>query len=410
MAIFKRKERPQEARAFDSFFDWQNQVPTRPTYGTIAGPPVTMSNTLGLATAAAAVKLVSGTIGTMPLKVYRGEPPEREPARDSWQWFRLKEAPSDDQDAFTFWQDAAGSIETYGNAFIWKAIGRRPVRDEGDIELFLLDPERVVIKREDGRKVYEVWRNGQRERVSPSQILHIRGWTLTPGSDLGVSPITLHRETLGAALASQEYQSRFFSNGTALPGFIVLPAGGNPNQGELDRFQLEWQQRHAGVANAGRPGILANGATWVPTGISMRDAQFIETQGFSAEEVARIFGIHPPMLGLQLDKSKSVDEDFDRFMQADMGPRIRRIEAALARDRDLFPTDSDLFPEFLTSAVMRPSLRTRNASYKDSLQAGWQTANEVRELENLPPMDFGDALQQTPVGGAPNPSVTNTGE
>jgi phage portal protein BeeE len=152
--------------------------------------------------------------------------------------------------------------------------------------------------------------------------------------------------------------------------------------------------------------MLGGGAGWIPTGLSMRDSQYIESQRFSAEEVARICMVTPGMLGIALGGGgglvMAADQDFQRFLQADLGPRIRRIEMALMRDTDLFPTGGDLFPEFLTAAVLKPSMTTRFAAHKDALQGGWETANEVRALENLPPKDGGDELQQTPVGGAPN--------
>ena len=388
--------------------DWLSDgwsLPQRAPYWTTAGPYVDTSATLGLSTAGAAIKLVSETIGEMPLKVYQGEKPDVEEARDSWQWFRLKEEPNEEQSAYDFWQDAAASVETDGNAFIWKAIARRPVRDEGDIQLVLIDPAQVMVKRDDGgRRYYEIRRRGRSERVAASQILHIRGWAATPGADLGLSPISLHRETLGAAIGARDYQSRFYSQGTSLPGFIVVP--GTPKQDDLDRFAGDWDQRHGGLMNAHRPGILGNGATWVPTGLSMRDAQYIESQRFSSEEVCRICRVTPGMLGvIPLNGAQSsTDEDFNRFLQADLGPRIRRIEMALKRDPDLFPTGSDLFPEFLTAAVLRPSLQARSAAYKIFIEDGIAFRNEVRGWENLPPVPGGDEVQQTPVGGAPNPA------
>jgi len=375
-------------------------VPSRTPYFSTAGPIVDTTNTLGLAAAHACIRLISESIGMMPMKIYQGEAPERTLARDSWQWFRLHEAPNDDQSAYDFWQDVAGSIETAGNTFIWKAIARRPIHDAVDVQLILIEPSRITLKRDDaGRRYYEVRRNGKTERVPRSQILHIRGWTATPGADLGLSPVAVHRETLGSALAAREYQARFFSNGTALPGFIT--AKGTPTQDQLDRYEIEWQQRHGGLANMHRPAILGNESGWISTGISMRDAQYIEIQQFNGEEVCRIFRVNPRMLGFQL-ATTSAEEDFERFLQADLGPRIRRIEMAVRRDPDLFPAGSELFPEFLTDAVLRPSIRTRFAAYKDALQAGFMMANEVREKENLPAVSFGDVIQQTPVGGAPN--------
>jgi len=409
MGLFSRKKPAVAVEERDWLSDgWT--LPQRSPYFSTAGPFVDTSSTLGLSTAGAAIKLVSETIGMMPLKVYRGEKPDVDEARDSWQWFRLKEQPNDDQSAYDFWQDAAMSIETTGNAFVWKAIARRPVQDEGDLQLILVDPANIIVKRDDqGRKYYEVRRRGRSERVPASQILQIRGWTASPGSDMGVSPISLHRETIGSALAARDYQSRFYSNGTALPGFITIP--GPANQEDLDRFAAEWDQRHGGLANSHRPGMLGNGAGWIPTGISMRDAQYIESQRFSAEEVCRICRVTPGMLGIVPQNSggqTAANDDFDRFLQADLGPRIRRIEMALMRDTDLFPLRGDLFPEFLTSAVLRPSLTVRMSAYVDAIQAGVLTQNETREMENKPPKEGGDELQQTPVGGAPN-LVTSQG-
>src|SRR6266545_1141873 len=238
-----------EQRSNGSLFP--TEVPGRWPYWTSAGVGVDTANSLGLATAGACVRLVSTAVGNMPLKVYRGEPPETTQARDSWQWFRLKEAPNNEQSAFDFWQDAAMSVETTDNAFIWKAIGRRPVRDDGDIQLFLLEPSNVQVKRdENNRKYYDVYRNGQRERVPASQILQIRGWTASPGGDMGVSPITLYRETLGAAVAARSFQTSFYNSGGSIPGVITMP--GRVPQDALDRFQELLSQRHGGPASANK--------------------------------------------------------------------------------------------------------------------------------------------------------------
>jgi HK97 family phage portal protein len=386
--------------------DWLSDswsLPRRTPYWSSSGVWVDSASALGLATAGACVRLVSEVVGMMPLKVYSGDPPNVTEARSSWQWARLKEAPNEEQSAYDFWQDAAMSIESTGNAFIYKAIARRPVQDEGDIQLFMLDPVNVFLKRDPdtGRKYYEVRRgNGQTERYPASQILQIRGWTTSPGADMGVSLITLHRETLGAAIAARDFQTSFYRSGGSIPGVISVP--GTPSQDSLDRLQLEYQQRHGGPSNANRPLVLINDAKWQSTGITLKDAEYVLQQQFNDEQICRICRVNPRMVGVNLSSQQSEDQDRDQFLQVDMAPRLRRIEQALARDPDLFPSASGLFPEFLTAAVLKPSLTARYAAYKDALQAGFITANEVREKENLPAVDWGDVIQQTPVGGAPN--------
>src|SRR6266540_450152 len=408
----KRELEQRLLQAEQRFFDWQNSAPSR--WGvSVAGPPVGVESSAGLPAVSAAIRLVSETMGLMPCLIYRGEqdPANREKARDAWQWERLHNRPNDDTTAFDFWQDVETSIETDGNAFIYKAFARRPVQSEEDIQLFLLPPAYVTIRRDENRrKYYEVWRNDKRERISPRQMLHIRGWTL-PGSERGASPITLHRESLGKLLATEEFESRFFSNHAQPPFGISFP--GDVKSTDVDEFYRLWAERHSGAQNYGRPAMLFNGATFEQLGISQQDAQFIEQKRYGLEDIARMFRISAVgLLGAYTtgQNAPPVDDTFHLFLQADMGPRIRRIEMALRMDPDLFP-GADLFPEFQTDMVLRPDIRTRYAAYKDAAQGGWLTGNEIREKENLPAHPDGVSLQQTPVGGAPNtPNVPSNGQ
>jgi len=391
------------------FYDWQNTAIPPWTGYSVATPYASVSNSAGLPVASAAIRLLSESLGMMPLKVWRGDPPEREEVRDSWQWTRLHDMPNDETPAGDFWQDAETSIESTGNAFVWKAVTRRPVSSPEDIQLFVMDPNGIEVKRENGRKVFEVWENGEKKTYTTRRILHIRGWTLTPGAVQGISPIALHRESLGKYLATEEFESRFFSNSAKPPGIIQVP--GDLKEGDADELRRLWYERYGGLSNAHTPAILKNGATWQSVGLSLQDAQFIEQKRYGLEDIARIFRISAVgLLGAyaQGQQTPSVGDDLERFLQIDMNPRITRIQAALKIDRDLFP-DPEMFPEFEPNAVLRPDIKTRYAAYKDAAQGGWLTGNEIRALENLPPHPDGTSLQQTPVGGAPNPpkSATN---
>ena len=407
----KRELERRLVAAEERFYDWQNSAP--PPWGaggfSIATPYASIPSTVGLPAAAAAIRLLSESTGMIPLKVIRGsDPASRVPARDSWQWQRLHDAPNDGQSAFDFWQDTETALETSGNSYLWKAISRRPVRSAEDIQLFQMDPTTVKVKWGDGhKKVFEVWANGEKKEYGTDQILHIRGWTLSVGSAAGVSPITLHREALGKYLATEEFESRFFTNSAKPPGVIQVP--GDLKTGEADELRQLWYERYGGLSNAHTPAILKNGATWQSIGLSLQDAQFIEQKRYGTEDIARIFRISAiGLLGAYTQGMRlpTVDEDFHLFLEADMGPRMRRIESALRADPDLFPPTEDLFPEFYADAVLRPNVQARYAAYKDAAQGGWLTGNEIREKENLPPHPDGTSLQQTPVGGAPNQSVT----
>jgi hypothetical protein len=87
-----------------------------------------------------------------------------------------------------------------------------------------------------------------------------------------------------------------------------------------------------------------------------------------------------------------------------LGPWTERFDSALNSDADLFPDGSDLFAEHKADGLLKPATRDRYEAYRAARQGGWVTPNELRRWENLPPVKGGDAIQLTPVGGAPNPA------
>lgn len=361
----------------------------------VAGPVVNVDTAAGLPTVSDALRLIAESIAMVPCIVYSGDPLERERARETWQWTLLHEQANDDNSAYDFFCDVATSLETDGNAYIWK-MKVDPRRVEA---LWVLDPQQVQVKRDErNRKVFEVVMNGRPERFTADTILHIRGWTTKPGSDTGVSTIGLHREALGRALATEEFESRFYKNG-AHSG-LAIQVQGRPATKDVEEMRQWFMDKHSGLSNAHKPAILYNGATVEQLGLSLEDAQFIESRRFTVEEMARMLRISAVGMLAPIENARTND-DFERFLKVDLAPRFRRIEMALKSDPDLFGT-SDLFPEFLADAVLRPDIKTRYEAYRQARQGGWMTPNDIRRLENLPPADGGDDIQVTPVGGAPN--------
>lgn len=379
-----------------------------PVYGSnwlsYAGEVVSIGNAAGLPAIWAAIRLVSETIGAMPMLVYSKAGDTRERANGAWQWDLLHERPYPDGSAFDFFAGVCADIEGFGNHYSQKAKSR------GRVEALLpIDPQIVDVERaDDGSKVFKVrTREGIREFDS-SEILHVRGFTLRAQDLMGLSPIAVCRQAIGNALSLQKMEGKHADHG-ARPG-VALKFPQNVTQEQADRWIQLWDSRHRGLDNFGKTGVLGGGAELVDYPISLKDADFIAAMRFSVEDVERIFGLPPGELsGVSGDEQVSAEQRGLQLLTFSLLPRLRRIERALAADPDLFPS-SNLFPEFLTDALLRADIQTRYAAYKDARQAGWMTANEIRELENRAPRPEGDVMQETPVGGAPNdqpPSADN---
>jgi HK97 family phage portal protein len=166
-----------------------------------------------------------------------------------------------------------------------------------------------------------------------------------------------------------------------------------------------WDERHRGSGNVSRTAALGGGAKANQIPISLEDAQFVESNQFTARQVASIYGLPPAFLCL--GEQGMSDKDWTQLLTFGLGWIYTAIDQAFNADRDLFPPGSGLFCEHLSDGLIRFDPVTRFLGHVKSRQGGWITGNEIRRLENMPPHPDGDELQKTPVGGAPNPDKTS---
>lgn len=366
------------------------------------GLTVTQQQAIGLPAVIACIRLVSETIAAMPVKVYSG--PDRKLAVDSDQYRLLHDAPNADQTAFDFICDVSASLEGFGNAYIHKIRNRRRIT-----ELRCIPPANVAAKadRRTGEITYDLRVSGGiLKDLTRKDVLHIRGFS-AQGVPIAPSPIQQHRETLGANVQLTRFQNAFFAN-DARPGVVLKMPGGLTKEQAREMADL-WDEAHAGASSAHRTAVLGGGADIISLPISLVDAEFIDSQRFGMEQIARIFNV--PAALIAGEKLERPDIAAEQFLKFHLAPRLRRIEQAFRADQQLFgPSAGDLEVEFLADAILRPATRDRYEAYLKGRQAGWLTANQIRELENMPPLDQpgADELQTTPVGGAPNLQPDNT--
>jgi len=366
---------------------------------TSAGQYVTPDKAVTLPSALACIRRLAETTASLPLKVYRETPTERVEAQDAPQWMLLHDRPNREQSPFDFVSYIVASMNGWGGAFMQKA--KSTVRTDARVtELLPLDPARCTPIVRDGELIFRVFRSGASYvELSRSDVLYVP-FVLFSDPLIGMSPINVHREALGAALRQDEFAARFWAN-DATPGLVISAGMGSTRQ-QREEARESWQAQHRGASHAHKAAVLPDGFTVQSIGISPRDAQFIEGRKYAVEEVARIFSLHPSDIGAADDQPRvSMEEKNRRLLQFSIGPIMARIEQALRRDDDLFP-DRDLVPCFVPDELLRADTAVRYAAALQGKQGGWLTANEIRRSEGLPPHPDGDELQVTPVGGAPN--------
>jgi HK97 family phage portal protein len=348
-----------------------------------AGRVVTVEGAFAVAAVWAAVRVLADTIGSLPLHAYRTRPSGREKAEGTRVYRLLHDEPNPEMPASALWSVVATHLNTWGNAYLGKTF-----RGSEVIELWPIRPDRVKVRREKGRKVFVLTDEGGREtdrRYSADEIVHLFGLSLDGLT--GLSPVACARESIGAAIAMDEWQNSFFRDG-ALPRMALIHKERLSDKAK-DNLRRQWEQRYRGSKKANRVAVLEEGVTVETLSLPQRDLEFVNQRKHSIQEIARWFRV--PVSLVEGDKGGSlqystVEMDNLHFAVHSVRPWLVRIEQSLNRDKSLFPSGR-LFSEFSIDALLRADTKTRYESYQIALDpiSGWMKPREVRELENLPP-------------------------
>jgi HK97 family phage portal protein len=358
-------------------------------------PTVTEQTAMSVSAVYACVALIAGAIATLPLPVYRRTTDGRERADHDY-WWLLNEAPNLDMCAAVFWEYLLTAYLLHGDAFC--EIVRPSFSSSRVVALRAHHPRRVMPFREMGtnRLLYRIqpqW-SGEQYTLDPADMLHITGL----GFDglRSCSPI-LHaaRQTIGTALAAGDYSSAFFSNG-ARPDF-ALKVQGKLSADQLEILRKSWIAAHAGPGKSHTPAILSGGMEIEQLTMSNEDAQLLATRAFQIEEIARIFGVPPFMIG-QTEKTSSWGSGVENmgrgFVKFTLQRHLIKFEQEI--NRKFWPNRERYFVEFTVAGLERGDLKSENDALRVALgragEPGWMTQNEVRRIKNLPPVEGGDEL------------------
>jgi HK97 family phage portal protein len=346
------------------------QIGDVPLQATAAGLPVTPDRALRLSTVWGCVRLLADSVSTLPLAVYRDD--ERDPLPTP----RLLARPSADHPELSDWLWATmASLLLRGNA--WGMITDRAGAGLLPAQVDLLDPDSVTVN--ESGDVPEIRVGG--EVVDRAELWHVKAYPVA-GSILGMSPITYARESVGLGLAAERFGAQFFGEG-AVPSGVIEADDPRLKQEGADRLMAMWMMRHRGHH---KPAILA-GAKYRNITISPEESQFVETQRFNVSTICRFYGVPPVMMGGETgghEDYSSPEMRATELLTFTLRPWLLRLERAVST---LLPRAQ--VAKFNAGGMVRATLRERYEAHKIALEAGFLTVDEVRALEDRPPLEGG---------------------
>jgi HK97 family phage portal protein len=340
---------------------------------TAAGEAVTVETALRLSTVWGCVRLLADSVSTLPLAVYRGD--DRDPIPPP----PLLQRPSADFPELADWLWAVmASLLLRGNA--WGVITARSGAGLLPAQVDLVHPDRVAVTTEQGRRVIRV----AGIEYPRAELFHVKAFTW-PGELLGLSPIAYAREAIGLGLGAEKYGAKFFGDAAVPSG--VLTSDQRIGDDQAERLQARWEQRHKGKR---RIAVLGDGAKFQAITIAPDEAQFIQTQKFSVATICRFYGVPPEMMAGETAGHEAYTSPEMRgtdFLTFSLRPWLTRVERAVS---GLLPSTQTA--KFNAGGFVRATLRDRYEAHKVAIEAGFLTVNEVRELEDRPPLPEGGAI------------------
>lgn len=373
---------------------------------TLARPPVWLRDALGAAPTAsgvavneetamrisavyACVRVLSESVAMLPLKLYRRDGRARELASGHPLYRVLHRRPNRLMSAMQLREVMMVHLALWGNAYC-------EIQRDGAgqvVGLWPIPPHRVqVIRDHEGkepRRRYKV--DGTGRLFDEEEIFHVAGMGFD-GYE-GKSPIRLFREGLGIAVSAEAYGARFFAN-DARPG-VVLTHPGVLGEVAYQRLRADHNAMHQGTANAYRLSILEEGMDVKTVSLPPGDAQFIETRTFQKREIASIYRVPAHMIGdLERATFSNIEHLGIEFVVHTLQPWLVRIEQAVQLQLLDEREQEDYYAEHLVDGLLRGDIQSRYQAYVHGRNWGWLSANDIRELENLDPIEDGDVYLQ----------------
>jgi HK97 family phage portal protein len=330
-----------------------------------------------------AVSLISDTISTLPVDSYIRRDGARFAFRPRPAWVQQ---PDVDTTKEAFYGSLIVSMLLDGNGFV------RVFRDGAGrvVNMTVLNPAKVEIRKDKVGGVTYVY-EGEGKPLNKNELMHIPD-VVRPGETRGISRVTALKDNFGLALALESYAARFFGQGASTQGIIEFPGNLTPEQAKqlVDGFDA----RHKGFRKSHKTGVLSGGAKYVNTSVENDKAQFIDSRRMAVEDVARAFNIPPHLLGLPgTNTYSSVEQNNIAFVTHTLRPIVQKLESAFTPLMANEPGGSTAFIKFTLDGLLRGDANSRFTAYSTGLQAGYLTINDIRRLEDLPPVEGGEIIR-----------------
>jgi HK97 family phage portal protein len=358
-----------------------------------AGTTVSETSVMGLVAVQRAVQLIAWSISMLPLRAIHEHGGITEPL-PSWldnPWGSLTRG--------ELVRLILSHLLLHGNCYLIHVYG-------GAGQLLGVTPIHpnavcIDVDEKTSRKTYRVSLiDGTQQVFDDYTLTHIRGHCFD--GIHGLSPLQVASNAFGTALAADAGAAKFHGEGPTISAIVQFEESTAPEDAKSLRDDLE--KRLTGQANSSRIAYLNRNVTITPFTISHADSQWLESREYQAHDIATLFGIPSHLIGLEQKNSSfgtGIAEMSRGFALWTLMGWSTIVEERLSL---LLPEGQTA--EFNYAKLVQPDFAKQVELCVQQAGGPYSTINEVRKVQNLPPIDGGDVLRTSAAPSAPTDPET----
>jgi HK97 family phage portal protein len=368
-----------ESRSAEWAFVGSNKTPS--------GVRVTPETALKCSAFIGCVRVISETLASCPLNLVQRMPGGGRRMANEFPLSRvLSSRPNNYQTRFEFVETMTALCCMYGTAFALRKPGLTGIYDQ----LVPLHPSRMAVKlNNDDSLTYEYRQPGSEQLVRYQQADIFRLPFLSTDNMTGLQPPSLLRDAIGLAQALEQHAGAFFGNG-ARPGVIFTNENAMPQEA-IERARESWERMHRGADRAFRTAFLPQGTKPVEiASASNEQAQFLESRQYQIIDIARYFRVPPHLLqDLTRATYSNIEQNGIDALTYCISPWAERWSGAIQRDLIGLTLDDSYCADFDLRRLSMGDSASRTTYYREMLNIGAITIDEIRAMEGLNPVENG---------------------
>lgn len=340
------------------------------------------SNAERLSPVAAAHRILTNSFGLIPFGLYRKDGDARVPAEDNFLQKVLKERANEYMSPFMMRKIVMSNAFWWGFGAVWN----RKDAAGHVIARIPLPTDCCTIRKDTatGTYWYDYSVDGFYKSFNNSELSFL--YFETYDGIRGRGMLDLAREAISADAMAQRYNKKFYQNGARLSGVVEVDT--DANKDTRDRLKKEF--RAYATDDAFAVAVIDHGMKFTPLGINQSDAQFIESRGFTVEEISRFSGIPKHMLQTGKESYNSNSQQRLNYVTDTLLPYVVQWENEDSyKLPDPLLRKEGVYVHGNVEALLRADPTTRADFYVKLIEHSVMCPDDARAKEELNPIPGG---------------------